>query len=69
MPRWILATARFSSKNLNYSSFKKLLDKLDYKKASNSLADFPCNKIKIAAFVLKKCPIVAYFVFRYKGRY
>lgn len=69
MPRWVLATARFSSKNLSYTKFKELLNKIEFRKYIPKLSDFPSKKIRIASFVLEKCPIIAYFIFRYKGKY
>lgn len=69
MPRWVLATARFSSKNLDYKEYKELLEKLDYKEKMKLLEDFPEKKIVCAAFALRKFPYLAYLLFRLKGKY
>lgn len=67
LARWVLATARFCSKNMNYKKYKRLLDELSYKRYVKKLFDFPDNKIKLASIVLVTCPYVFYFIFRYGG--
>lgn len=51
MPRWILATARFTAANLEYEKYKKLMKKLNAKKEIKKLITFPNFKTKIAAIL------------------
>lgn len=49
LPRWILATARFTAENMNYDSYKKLMMQLNAKNKIKQLISFPDLKTKIAA--------------------
>lgn len=51
MPRWILATARFTAANLNYDDYKELMKKLNAKKEIKKLIFFPDIKTKIASII------------------
>ncbi len=51
MPRWILATARFTASNLKYEQYKELMNKLNAKKEVKRLFSFPDVKTKIAAII------------------
>ena len=65
MPRWILATARFSSKNFGFSDYKKLLNDLNYKNYIKKMKGFPDKKAYIAALLLNMNLYVAYLIFRF----
>lgn len=64
MARWILATARFTSKTLKYKTYIDLLNKLNYKEQILKLIDFPDLKTKLAAITLRISPILAYYLFK-----
>lgn len=68
-PRWIIATARFSSKNLKYSDYKILLEKLHYKENIARLYDFRKLTIRIVAHLLNKSRLVIYLIFKKVGMY
>ena len=67
MPRWIVATARFCSNNMNYKQYRSLMQKLDYKKYIKQALKFPKISIKLAAFCINFSLPCAYIVFRSKG--
>lgn len=67
IPRWIIATARFTAKNMKYFNYKKLLNELDYKKNTRILYKFPKLSIRIAAMSLNISPFFAYHVFKRVG--
>ena len=69
LPRWILATARFSSKNLSYKNYKRLLNTLSYKKYIKELFDFSDKKIVLASRLLMVCPYGFYIIFKHRGKY
>lgn len=48
LPRWILATARFTASNLKYCDYKELMKKLKAKEKIKKLITFPELKIKLA---------------------
>lgn len=64
MPRWILATARFTAKNLKYKDYSLLLNKLDSKKYLKKLFDFPSLKVRISAIVAYYFKYPAYLIFK-----
>lgn len=64
MPRWIIATARFSSKNYDYDNYKELLNKLEYQKYREALIKFPDKKVSIAAKLLYHNLFITYLIFR-----
>lgn len=49
LPRWILATARFTAKNMTYDNYKELMIQLNAKNKIKQLILFPDSKTKIAA--------------------
>lgn len=51
MPRWILATARFTALNIEYDTYKKLMKKLNAGKEIRKLITFPDLRTKIAAII------------------
>lgn len=51
LPRWILATARFTAKNLPYKEYKELMTKLKAKNQIKCLFTFPEIKTKMAAIL------------------
>ncbi|MBQ9833920.1 MAG: glycosyltransferase family 2 protein [Bacilli bacterium] len=67
MPRWILATARFSSKNMSYKYYKELMLKLEYKSNLKKLYDFPSFIIRISSKLLNFNLFIAYIFFRLWG--
>lgn len=69
LSRWILATARFSSKNLKYKNYKELLKSLSYRHYIKSLFDFPDWRIRLASKLLFICPFAFYIIFKYRGNY
>lgn len=69
MARWIIATARFSSKNMSYKLYKRLLNELDYKKYEKSLKSFPKRNVRIAARIMYTSLLLSYIVFKKVGRY
>ena len=62
--RWILATARFSAKNLKYNDYKSMMYKLDYKNYINKLYKSPNKKIRLTSHVLNFSLCLSYFVFK-----
>lgn len=67
MPRWILATARFSAKNMKYKYYKQLMQKLDYKKSVRKLYSFPSLKIRLSARALNTWLYGTYIIFKFWG--
>lgn len=67
MPRWILATARFTSKNMKFSDYKVLLQKLDYRKNIRALYSFPNMSIRVAALSLNISLFITYQIFKRVG--
>ena len=51
MPRWILATARFTSANLQYDEYKNLMKAFNAKKEIRKLITFPDLKTKVATIL------------------
>jgi len=64
MPRWILATARFTSKNLKYKDYKKLMKKLDYKNNIKKLYLYSSTKIRLAALAVNAWLYGSYVIFK-----
>lgn len=64
MPRWVLATTRFTAKNLKYKDYKKLLKKIDSKKYLKLLFTFPSLKVKISSFVAYHFEYFSYLIFK-----
>lgn len=64
MPRWIIATARFQSKNMSYSTYKELMNKLNYKNEVPKLFDFYDKNIRLASRIIDKNLFFCYYVFR-----
>ena len=67
MPRWILATARFTAKNMKFSDYKLLLNKLEYRKNIRSLYSFPKFSVKVAALFLNCSVFITYQIFKRVG--
>ena len=67
IPRWILATARFTAKNLKLSDYRDMLIKMDYRTNVKKLYSFPKLSVKFAAFVLNISLSLAYFIFKKVG--
>lgn len=67
MPRWIIATARFTAKNMTFSKYKELLEKLEYKKNIRVLYSFPKLSVRIAALSLNMSLFIAYQIFKRVG--
>ena len=67
IPRWILATGRFASKNLSYKNYKKLMNKFDYKNNLKKLKKFPKKTIRICALMMRINLPITYFLFRNMG--
>lgn len=67
MPRWILATARFTAKNMKYFDYKVLLKKLEYRKNIRNLYSFPKLSVKIAALFLNFSLFITYHIFKRVG--
>lgn len=67
MPRWVIATSRFSAKNLNYKKYKELLYKLSYKEYVKELKTYPSFKIKLASTLLLLSPYLFYIISRHWG--
>lgn len=53
MARWILGVTHSSAKLMEYSEYKKFLEKLNYKKYLKELLIFPDIKVKILCSILK----------------
>lgn len=51
LPRWVLATARFSASSLEYDDYKNLMKKLNAKNMIIKLLTFPSLKIKLASML------------------
>lgn len=51
LPRWILATARFTAGNLEFDEYKMLMEKLDAKHEIKKLIVFPDLKTKVATIL------------------
>jgi len=64
MPRWVLATSRFTAKNLKYKDYNLLLKKIDSKKYLKKLFTFPNLKVKISSFVAYYFKYPAYLIFK-----
>lgn len=69
MPRWVLATSRFTSENLNYRLWKELMIKLDYKNNLKKLSKYKNLKIKCASLIVRIWPYGAYKLFRFWSEY
>ena len=67
MPRWILATARFTSKNLKYKDWLNLMKSLNYKENIKKLYKFDDLKIKICSVLLNLSPRITYLIFSQSG--
>ena len=67
MPRWILATARFTSKNMKFSDYKVLMNKLEYRKNVRALYSFPNLFIRIVALSLNISLFITYQIFKRVG--
>lgn len=65
--RWILATARFTSKNMRYSDYKKLMKSFNYKDYIRNLYNFPSLKIRISSRMLNTSLLITYMFFRNWG--
>lgn len=64
LPRWILATARFTAGNMNYDSYKELMTQLNAKNKIKQLISFPDLKTKIAAIIFYISPKIFYKISR-----
>lgn len=64
LPRWILATARFTATNLEYNDYLKLMKGLDAKKEIKKMLFFPSLKVVIASFMFEISMKLSYIVFR-----
>ncbi len=60
LPRWILATARFTCNVLNKYDYLLLMDRLNAKKEIKKLYSFPNLKVKIATVVFETSPTLFY---------
>lgn len=67
MGRWIIGTARFNSKNMDYKNYKKLLKTLQYKKYLKDMNTFPSFKIRCVNFLLKRSIFITYWLLRWWG--
>lgn len=64
MPRWIIATARFTSHNFIYKDYYSLLKKLNAKKNIKTLDEYPI-KIKVSALCIKTSYFLSYIFFKH----
>lgn len=64
LPRWILATARFNARNLEYREYRKLMKMLDAKKEIKKLLNFPSIKIKMASITYMISERIFYYIMR-----
>jgi len=67
LPRWVLATARFSSSNYDYKSYNELMIKLNAKKEMKRLLNYPEVKTRTAACVLYFSKRFFYIISRLYG--
>lgn len=67
LPRWIIATARFSSGYLQYNEYNYLMKKLKAKKEIRKLYTFPNLKTRMAAIIFELSPFLFYKISK-RGR-
>lgn len=67
LPRWIIATARFSSGYLQYNEYNYLIKKLKAKKEIRKLYTFPNLKTRMAAIIFELSPFLFYKISK-RGR-
>lgn len=62
LPRWILATCRFSAQKMNYREYKELLKKLDAKQKVKKLYYLKDLKTTLAIIILEISPKIFYSI-------